>query len=85
MPVGYAAICHVCAYGFHLIQRRNRGVQLGAGQDGMLGSGRGCTDVDRGLPGRIGPWSLLGPKVLFSVDAKVVNVELVGSDAVQCA
>jgi hypothetical protein len=82
MPVGCAAICHVWMYGFHLIQSRNSRVQFGAGQDGMLGSGRGGTDVDWGLPGRVGPWSLLGPEVLFSVDAKVVNVELVGSDAV---
>jgi hypothetical protein len=51
----------------------------------MLGSGRGGTDVDGGLPGRVGLWSLLGPKVLFSVNAKVVNVELMGGDAVQCA
>jgi hypothetical protein len=82
MLVGCAAICQVWAYGFHLIQRRSNGVQLGAEHDGMLGNGRGGADVDWGLPGRVGPWSLLGPKVLFSVNAKVVNVELVGGDAV---
>jgi hypothetical protein len=39
-------------------------------------------DVDWGLPGRIGPWSLLRPKVLFSVDAKVIDMELVSGDTV---
>jgi hypothetical protein len=39
-------------------------------------------DVDWGLPGRVGPWSLFGPKILFSINAKVVDVELMGGDAV---